>query len=94
MQYLEEDSRFYIPGANGADDIAEITFSRAGEHLAIIDHTYVDINFRGQGIGEHLVRLVVDKMRLEQRKIIPLCPFAHREFERVADYHDMRAQNS
>lgn len=93
MEYLEGENRFYVPGAPGAEDVAEITFSLAGDRLAIIDHTYVDVNFRGQGIGEHLVRLVVDKMRAENRKIIPLCPFAHREFDRVADYNDIRAQN-
>lgn len=93
MQYLEGDNRFYVPGADGGADAAEITFTRIGEHLASIDHTFVDINFRRQGIGEHLVRLVVDKMRAEGRKILPNCSFAQREFERVADYNDIWAKN-
>ena len=94
MQYLEGNNRFYIPGADGAPDVAEITFSLIGEHLAAIDHTYVDINFRRQGIGEHLVRLVVDKMRAAGRKIIPRCSYALREFERVADYSDVWQKNA
>jgi predicted GNAT family acetyltransferase len=89
MKYLQEESRFYVPGAPGEEDIAEITFSRAGDHLAIIDHTYVNINYRGQGIGEHLVEMVVELMRKEKREIIPLCPFAKKEFERVSSYQDI-----
>lgn len=89
MEYLQEEKRFYIPGADGEDDIAEIVFTRQGDRLATIDHTYVDVNYRGQGIGEHLVRLVVDQMREENRKIVPVCPFALREFTRTAEYEDM-----
>lgn len=91
MKYLEDDHRFYIPGADGGEDIAEIVFTRQGNDLATIDKTYVDINYRHEGIAEHLVQLVVEKMRTEHRKIKPICPYAKKEFERVSDYYDMRA---
>lgn len=89
MKYLKENERYYVPGAPGEEDIAEIAFSRAGDHLAIIDHTFVNINYRGEGIGERLVRMVVDDMRAEGRKIIPLCPFAKKEFEKTPEYADI-----
>ncbi len=34
---------------------------------------------------------VVEKMRQEQRKIIPLCPFAKHEFDNTREYDDIRA---
>lgn len=89
MKYVQDEKLFFVPGEPGKPNIAEIEFSRAGDHLAIIDHTFVDINYRGEGIGEHLVRMVVDQMRKEGRKIIPLCPFAKKEFEKTADYADI-----
>ncbi|MCV2983426.1 GNAT family N-acetyltransferase, partial [Escherichia coli] len=45
-----------------------------GQSKKIIEHTDVDESLKGQGIGKRLVAKVVEKMRREKRKIIPLCP--------------------
>ena len=91
----------FIPG--GADvgettyqnaegnQVAEIVFVPTGEHLSIIEHTDVDPSLKGQGVGKQLVAKVVEKMRQEQRKIIPLCPFAKHEFDNTREYDDIRA---
>ena len=50
-----------------------------------------DESLKGQGVGKKLVALVVEKMRAEQRKIIPLCPFAKHEFDTTPAYQDIRA---
>ena len=64
----------------------EIVFVPTGENLAIIEHTDVDESLKGQGIGKQLVAKVVEKMRREKRKIIPLCPFAKHEFDKTREY--------
>lgn len=87
MAFLEEANRFYQTDEEGVL-MGEVTFSLAGEHLIIIDHTDVEDAFRGQGVGQKLVKLVVEKARKEDKKIIPLCPFAKSEFDRTPDYHD------
>jgi uncharacterized protein len=92
MEYLEGENRFYVPGAQGEEDIAEMTFQRQGDDLAIIDHTYVNINYRGQGIADRLFDLVVDKMRKEGRKIVPLCSFAEKQFARKPACQDILAE--
>jgi predicted GNAT family acetyltransferase len=51
----------------------------------------VDEVLKGQGVGKKLVALVVAKMRAENRKIIPLCPFAKHEFDTTPEYQDIRA---
>ncbi|WP_238914984.1 GNAT family N-acetyltransferase [Escherichia coli] len=71
--------------------IAEIVFVPTGENLAIIEHTDVDESLKGQGIGKQLVAKVVEKMRREKRKIIPLCPFAKHEFDKTREYDDIRS---
>ena len=58
---------------------------------SIIEHTDVDPSLKGQGVGKKLVAKVVEKMRGEQRKIIPLCPFAKHEFDNTREYDDIRA---
>ncbi len=73
MEILEGHNKFYVNDAQG-NQVAEIVFVPTGEHLSIIEHTDVDPSLKGQGVGKQLVAKVVEKMRQEQRKIIPLCP--------------------
>ncbi|SUX58622.1 Uncharacterised protein [Citrobacter braakii] len=48
-------------------------------------------SLKGQGVGKLLVAKVVEKMRAENRKVIPLCPFAKHEFDKTREYDDIRA---
>ena len=62
------------------------SFVKTGEHLLIIDHTYVDAKWKGHAIGNALVQKVVDFAVADNRKIIPLCPFAKKVFDRTPEY--------
>ncbi|MGQ7185759.1 GNAT family N-acetyltransferase [Escherichia sp. HC-CC] len=84
MEIREGHNKFYINDEQGKQ-IAEIVFVPTGENLAIIEHTDVDESLKGQGIGKQLVAKVVEKMRREKRKIIPLCPFAKHELNDAED---------
>jgi len=70
-------------------DVAEMTFSKAGEHMIIIDHTGVPDAFRGQGVGARLVTRAVEDARAAGKKIIPLCPFAAAQFRRHPEWADV-----
>lgn len=87
MEILEENTRFVLK--DGDKEIGEMTWSEAGETRLIIDHTFVDPAYRGQGLAEKLLAKGVEKARKEQKKIIPLCPFAKKEFERKPEYADV-----
>ncbi|AYQ24174.1 MULTISPECIES: GNAT family N-acetyltransferase [Enterococcus] len=67
--------------------IGESTYSEAG-NLWIIDHTFVESNYGGQGIATKLVAKLVDEARKSNIKIFPLCPFAKREFTLKKEYSD------
>ncbi|RKS85723.1 hypothetical protein DES39_1133 [Orbus hercynius] len=82
MQYLEGENRFYVKNTDESEDIGEMTYTRIGTDKASIDHTYVDSRYRGQGIADRLFELVITKMKQENRKIIPVCTYAQRQFER------------
>jgi predicted GNAT family acetyltransferase len=70
---------------------AEMTYSRAGERLVIIDHTSVPDALRGRHLGEALVKRGIQDARTEGRKIIPLCPFAKALISRHPEWHDVLA---
>jgi hypothetical protein len=69
--------------------LAEMTYSKAGENLIIIDHTEVSDALRGKGAGKKLVDEAVDYARKNGIKIIPLCPFAKSVFDRTPEYNDV-----
>jgi uncharacterized protein len=77
----------YVFERDGA--VAEMTFSKAGERMLIIDHTEVPDTFRGEGVGLRLVARVVDDARATGKKIIPLCPFANAQFRKHPEWADV-----
>jgi predicted GNAT family acetyltransferase len=77
----------YVYRADGAE--AQMTFTTAGTHQIIIDHTEVPDAFRGQGIGVKLVERAVADARAEGKTVIPLCPFAAAQFRRHPEWSDV-----
>ena len=71
--------------------IGEMTYSVAGADKIIIDHTEVDENQKGKGIGKILLSKLVDYVREKQIKVIPLCPFAKSVFDKDVDIRDVLA---
>lgn len=69
--------------------LAEMTFSKAGDKLIIIDHTDVSDALRGKGAGKQLVSAAVDHARKNGLKILPLCPFAKSVFDKVPAFSDV-----
>jgi hypothetical protein len=67
----------------------EMTFTWVGATKIIIDHTGVEDEYRGQGIGEKMVLESVDFARKREIKIIPLCPFAKKVFEKEEGINDV-----
>lgn len=75
------DSRFYKNDEN-ENLICEILFSIEDSGMISIDSTFVNDDYRGQGIAAQLVDRVVEMARAENKKIIPICPYAKGIFER------------
>lgn len=88
MQIQEDNKSVFILNEQG-ERIAESSFVYTGEHLVIIDSTFVDESLKGKNVGKQLIDRIVQRMRKENRKIIPLCPFAKIIFDRNRDYDDI-----
>lgn len=72
---------------NGAK--AEMTYSKAGDSIIIIDSTEVPDAMRGQKVGAALVAQAVEDARSSGKKIMPLCPFAKAQFARHSEWRDV-----
>ena len=68
---------------------AEMTFFFAGEDKIIIDHTGVNPGNEGKGLGKQMVAQAVTYARENNIKIIPLCPFAKKVFDKTPEFRDV-----
>lgn len=89
MEAIKKDNNKFYIGENIENALAEITFVPTGADKIIIDHTYVSDSLRGQKIGLQLVNKVVEYARKENKKIIPLCPYAKRVMTQSNEYKDV-----
>lgn len=87
LEESETGGRYFYQAENGP--IAELTFSKTGKTMIIIDHTEVPEAYKGQGIGLLLLSRVIEDMRSAGKKIIPLCPFANAQFHKHPDWKDV-----
>ncbi|KAF1295741.1 GNAT family acetyltransferase [Enterococcus sp. JM4C] len=88
MEIKEEKNRFVLLN-DASREIGEMTWSNAGEKIMIIDHTFVEPAYRGQKLAEKLVKAGVEKARRDDKKVVPLCPFAKKEFDQKPEYADV-----
>ena len=69
--------------------LGEMTFSRAGATMIMVDHTEVGEAARGTDVGKQLFDAMVSWARDEKQKVVPVCPFATVMFKRHADARDV-----
>ncbi len=66
-----------------------MTFVFAGNDKIIIDHTEVNEGNNGKGFGKKMVAKAVEYAREKNIKIIPLCPFAKKVFDKTPEIRDV-----
>lgn len=69
--------------------VARMTYSRIDANNIIVDHTAVDPNRKGTGVGKAIVMHMVEWARTENQKVLPLCPFTKGVIERHPETHDI-----
>jgi len=77
--FIEENDR----------QIALMTYKKTGASVITIDHTEVDSNFRGKGLGVDLVKAGVKYARENHLKIIPTCVFAKKLIDLKPEFQDV-----
>ncbi|MGB4588205.1 MAG: GNAT family N-acetyltransferase [Clostridiaceae bacterium] len=85
MELSIEDRKFSFLNDDGIQ-IAEMTYSLAGEKIIIIDHTEVNDHYRGSRLGYKLLLEVIELAKNTGKKIIPLCPYAKSVFDKTDEF--------
>lgn len=89
IKQIQENNESYFAAFDGDTVAGRIFYTTAGEKKMILDHTEVDINYRGKGIGNKILTRIVEYVRENDIKIIPLCPFAKSVFEKTESIRDV-----
>ncbi len=71
--------------------VAEMTYSRSGPALVVIDHTLVDPKLRGQRVARTLLDAAVSWARATNTRIIATCSYVTLQFARDASIRDVMA---
>ena len=74
---------------NGEEQLGEMVVSVSGKNLTVY-HTEVAAEAEGKGFAKNMLTAMVDYVRKNNLKVIPLCPYVHAQFQRhPADYADV-----
>jgi predicted GNAT family acetyltransferase len=89
IQHTDDGKRgaFFIKEQD--ETLAEMIYKWSNESTFIIEHTEVSDKLAGKGVGKQLVNASVEFARANNYKIIPLCAFARKVFERTKEYEDV-----
>ena len=88
MDYIYEENRIYAQKENGLL-LAEVTFPARDEKRVNVDHVYVDMSLRGQGIASDLMLEAYNYIKNKSLLIIAKCPYAISWFKKHPEYQDI-----
>ncbi|MBK1440938.1 N-acetyltransferase [Parapedobacter sp. ISTM3] len=71
------------------EEVGLMTYTWAGSNKFIIDHTEVNPDFSGKGVGKQLVMAGVSFARENGLRVMPLCTYAKRVFDRTPAIRDI-----
>ncbi|MCW4468869.1 N-acetyltransferase [Flavobacterium sp. MFBS3-15] len=89
IEHYDDGKKGHFKAIEGETQAGLMTYVWAGEDKFIIEHTVGNPEFRG--VGMKLLEKAVAFAREKNVKIIPLCPFAKKMFDRNQDIHDVLA---
>lgn len=84
----DEDKKMFYYEKDGKI-ICELTYVYGGEGRIAINHTFVEPEYRGQGLAGELALEIAKYARENNYKIIPVCSFAVSFFKYHKEYSDL-----
>ena len=89
IEQFNEDKKGYFKAVENGVEAGRMTYTWAGPKVFIIDHTEVNPDFSGQGVGKKLVMEAVQFAREQEVKIMPLYPYAMSVFKKTEEIRDV-----
>lgn len=88
MEITNNKKAFAFEGKLAGGDLATLTY-RWLKGSMVLMHTVVPPAYRGQGLGDELVKYVLDYVQGHGLKIIVYCPFVQKYMERHPEYNGL-----
>jgi len=85
----EQNNKGFAVARENSKRAGMMTYAIADSDFIIIDHTQVEPEFNGKGVGKALLMKLVEMARERHIKILPLCPFASAMFKKLNDIRDV-----
>ncbi len=87
IQHFDDGKKGHWKAVENGVEAGLMTYVWAGDDKFIIEHTIGKPEFKG--VGMKLLDKAVAYARENNKKIIPLCPFAKKMFDRKEDIRDV-----
>lgn len=89
IEQFNRSTKGFFKATDNGREAGRMTYSWAGDDKIIIDHTEVNPEFKGMGVGQKMVLEAVRYARENSVKILPLCPFAKSVFNKDKEIQDV-----
>lgn len=87
IQQFDDKKKGHFRAVEGDTEAGIMTYTWDGDDKFIIEHTVGNPEFKG--VGTQMLDRAVAYARAHHKKIIPLCPFAQKMFDRKPEIHDV-----
>ena len=85
VQHYPDDQRYEFRQGEAR---AHLTYQREGDRI-IYDHTFVPVEFRGQGVAAKLVEAALAEARKENLIVVPQCSYVETYIARHREHQDL-----
>ncbi len=89
IQHTNDETSGAFRLIENGKEIGELDYIWLDQSTIVINHTEVNSNYEGHGLGKKLVDAAVDYARDNHLKIVPVCPFAKKLMEHGYAYQDV-----
>ena len=86
---LDEAHARFVARVDGREGLAQIVITKRGPKEFSADHTEAPESLRGTGAASALVAHMVAEARRLGYRIVPLCPYVRKQYDKNRDWEDV-----
>lgn len=86
-QIKEEKEKFIL--MEKEKEVGFLKFSQDKENDYVIESIYVHEEYRGSGCAKQIFNAFLEKAKKENKKIIPICSYAQKQFEKREEIKEL-----
>jgi len=89
IKHITDNGKGIFKAIENDREIGLLAYTQPDGNNISLDHTEVNSDYEGKGIGKQLLMEIVDFARQKNLKIFPRCSYAKKVFERTEEIQDV-----